>query len=65
VGSQVRFVEEPCLKCTHGARFAEYTSRVGRLVPGLGGAEGVTDAALVRIEKLHRRGVRLEVFTVA
>lgn len=33
---QVRFVEEPYLRRTHGARYAGYASRVGRFVPGLG-----------------------------
>ena len=33
---QVRFVEEPYLLRTHGARYAGYASRVGRFVPGVG-----------------------------
>ena len=33
---QVRVVEEPYLLTTHGARYAEYASRVGRFVPALG-----------------------------
>ncbi|MBA2764135.1 MAG: isoprenylcysteine carboxylmethyltransferase family protein [Thermoleophilaceae bacterium] len=33
---QVRVVEEPYLLSTHGATYAEYTSRVGRFVPGIG-----------------------------
>lgn len=33
---QVRIVEEPYLRRTHGLRYAEYTSRVGRFIPGLG-----------------------------
>jgi protein-S-isoprenylcysteine O-methyltransferase Ste14 len=33
---QVRVVEEPYLRRTHGRRYGEYTSRVGRLVPGVG-----------------------------
>jgi protein-S-isoprenylcysteine O-methyltransferase Ste14 len=33
---QVRLVEEPYLLRTHGARYADYASRVGRFVPGLG-----------------------------
>lgn len=33
---QVRVVEEPYLLSTHGERYAEYTSRVGRFVPGIG-----------------------------
>jgi protein-S-isoprenylcysteine O-methyltransferase Ste14 len=33
---QVRFVEEPYLLRTHGQRYSDYMSRVGRFVPGLG-----------------------------
>lgn len=33
---QVRAVEEPHLEKTHGALYRDYTSRVGRLVPGVG-----------------------------
>lgn len=33
---QVRLVEEPYLLRAHGARYADYASRVGRFVPGLG-----------------------------
>lgn len=33
---QVRVVEEPYLLQTHGRDYAEYASRVGRFVPGLG-----------------------------
>ena len=33
---QVRLVEEPYLLRTHGARYADYASRVGRFVPGIG-----------------------------
>jgi protein-S-isoprenylcysteine O-methyltransferase Ste14 len=33
---QVRFVEEPYLRRTHGEAYAAYCRRVGRLVPGLG-----------------------------
>ena len=33
---QVRLVDEPYLLRTHGARYADYASRVGRFVPGLG-----------------------------
>ncbi len=33
---QVRFVEQPHLLRTHGPRYREYASRVGRFVPGLG-----------------------------
>ena len=32
---QVRLVEEPHLLRTHGSRYREYASRVGRFVPGL------------------------------
>ena len=32
---QVRFVEEPYLLRTHGQRYRDYASRVGRFVPGL------------------------------
>lgn len=41
---QVRVVEEPYLLQTHGRTYAEYASRVGRFVPGLGRlTRGVTD----------------------
>lgn len=33
---QVRFVEEPYLLRTHGQRYRDYASRVGRFFPGLG-----------------------------
>jgi protein-S-isoprenylcysteine O-methyltransferase Ste14 len=33
---QVRRVEEPHLLTKHGARYRDYTARVGRFVPGLG-----------------------------
>ncbi len=33
---QDRFVEEPYLLRTHGQRYRDYASRVGRFVPGLG-----------------------------
>ncbi len=33
---QVRLVEEPYLLRAHGERYAEYASRVGRFVPGVG-----------------------------
>jgi protein-S-isoprenylcysteine O-methyltransferase Ste14 len=33
---QVRFVEEPYLLRTHGDRYADYASRVGRFFPGVG-----------------------------
>jgi protein-S-isoprenylcysteine O-methyltransferase Ste14 len=33
---QVRLVEEPYLLRTHGARYTNYASRVGRFVPGVG-----------------------------
>lgn len=33
---QVRVVEEPYLQEVHGDAYADYTSRVGRFVPGLG-----------------------------
>jgi len=32
---QVRFVEEPYLRRTHGASYDDYTDRVGRFVPGM------------------------------
>ena len=35
---QVRVVEEPYLRRTHGAAFARYEATVGRFVPGLGRA---------------------------
>ncbi|MBA3490753.1 MAG: isoprenylcysteine carboxylmethyltransferase family protein [Rubrobacteraceae bacterium] len=34
---QVRLVEEPYLLRTHEARYADYTSRVGRFAPGVAG----------------------------
>ena len=33
---QVRVVEEPYLRRAHGAAYAEYASRVGRFLPGVG-----------------------------
>jgi protein-S-isoprenylcysteine O-methyltransferase Ste14 len=33
---QVRNVEEPYLRATHGARYREYAAHVGRFVPGIG-----------------------------
>ncbi|GAA4626328.1 methyltransferase family protein [Cellulomonas oligotrophica] len=33
---QVRVVEEPYLRRTHGDHYAQYASRVGRFVPGIG-----------------------------
>jgi protein-S-isoprenylcysteine O-methyltransferase Ste14 len=33
---QVRVVEEPYLRLTHGRRYGEYAQRVGRFVPGVG-----------------------------
>jgi protein-S-isoprenylcysteine O-methyltransferase Ste14 len=33
---QVRVVEEPYLRRTHGAAYTDYASRVGRFVPGVG-----------------------------
>lgn len=33
---QVRAVEEPHLRNVHGATYAEYSSRVGRFIPGIG-----------------------------
>ena len=36
VQRQVRLVEEPHLRGTHGDQYAAYTRRVGRFVPGLG-----------------------------
>jgi protein-S-isoprenylcysteine O-methyltransferase Ste14 len=38
---QVRLVEEPYLVRAHGASYAEYASRVGRFVPGIGLLHGV------------------------
>jgi protein-S-isoprenylcysteine O-methyltransferase Ste14 len=38
---QVRFVEEPHLLRTHGISYAEYASRVGRFVPGVGYLDGI------------------------
>ena len=37
---QVRTVEEPYLTRTHGARYREYASRVGRFLPGIGRRPG-------------------------
>lgn len=36
IEAQVRAVEEPYLRTTHGEDYARYASRVGRFVPGLG-----------------------------
>jgi len=36
IETQVRAVEEPYLKRTHGDAYARYAARVGRFVPGLG-----------------------------
>ena len=33
---QVRLIEEPYLRQTHGSGYVDYASRVGRFVPGLG-----------------------------
>ena len=33
---QVRIVEEPYLRRTHGRPYLEYAARVGRFVPGVG-----------------------------
>ena len=33
---QVRFVEEPYLRRTHGGEYGQYAARVGRFVPGIG-----------------------------
>ena len=33
---QVRIVEEPYLRRVHGASYADYATRVGRFVPGVG-----------------------------
>jgi protein-S-isoprenylcysteine O-methyltransferase Ste14 len=33
---QVRVVEEPYLRATHGTAYSEYTARTGRFVPGIG-----------------------------
>jgi protein-S-isoprenylcysteine O-methyltransferase Ste14 len=38
---QVRVVEEPYLLRTHGGKYADYASRVGRFVPGIGALHGV------------------------
>jgi protein-S-isoprenylcysteine O-methyltransferase Ste14 len=37
---QVRVVEEPYLRRVHGAGYAEYASRVGRFLPGIGRLRG-------------------------
>ncbi|MEU0465421.1 isoprenylcysteine carboxylmethyltransferase family protein [Amycolatopsis sp. NPDC006131] len=36
IETQVRLVEEPYLRHIHGAAYADYASRVGRFLPGLG-----------------------------
>jgi protein-S-isoprenylcysteine O-methyltransferase Ste14 len=36
IGLQVRAVEEPYLKATHGADYEAYTRRAGRFLPGIG-----------------------------
>ena len=36
VETQVRFVEEPYLKRTHGEAYKSYCRRIGRFVPGIG-----------------------------
>jgi protein-S-isoprenylcysteine O-methyltransferase Ste14 len=33
---QVRAVEEPYLRLTHGEAYARYTARTGRFLPGIG-----------------------------
>jgi len=43
---QVRLVEEPHLLRTHGSAYAEYATRVGRFVPGLGSIHGVPAVSL-------------------
>ncbi len=37
---QVRVVEEPYLRRIHGARYADYASRVGRFLPRIGRLRG-------------------------
>lgn len=37
---QVRAVEEPYLKRTHGASYVSYAENVGRFVPGVGRLRG-------------------------
>jgi protein-S-isoprenylcysteine O-methyltransferase Ste14 len=39
IETQVRAVEEPYLRRTHGEAYARYAARVGRFVPGLGRLE--------------------------
>jgi protein-S-isoprenylcysteine O-methyltransferase Ste14 len=39
---QVRVVEEPYLRRTHGAAYAQYEATVARFVPGLGRATATT-----------------------
>ena len=39
---QVRAVEEPYLRATHGARWDEYSARVGRFLPWLGKSRQLT-----------------------
>jgi protein-S-isoprenylcysteine O-methyltransferase Ste14 len=42
---QVRGVEEPYLRRIHGAAYAQYASRVGRFIPGIGRSRPETRAA--------------------
>jgi len=39
---QVRVVEEPYLRSTHGRRYADYAVRVGRFIPGVGRTASVS-----------------------
>lgn len=36
IGVQVRLVEEPYLRRTHGVAYTDYAARVGRFLPRLG-----------------------------
>ncbi len=40
----VRLVEEPYLRTTHGPAYADYASRVGRFIPGIGKASPEPDS---------------------
>jgi protein-S-isoprenylcysteine O-methyltransferase Ste14 len=37
-------VEEPYLRTTHGPAYADYASRVGRFIPGIGKASPEPDS---------------------
>ena len=47
---QVRVVEEPYLRKTHGEGYERYTSGVGRFVPGVGKTKGSSRTTTERLE---------------